>query len=379
MRVLTLKEYIYKFLTYLEIEKNRSLATVRNYEFYLTRFASWAHERGIDHPCIIDLENITQYRLWLNRFGRGEGAYNHAPLKKSTQNYHLIALRAFFKYLSKIDVEVLAPEKIELGKMPERDISFIEGSELERFLNAPIASISKQEDVFRVNQRNNPRIVRGAADYRNTMESKVDFKQDSAFLPNLIALRDKAILETSFSTGLRVSELVSLKIEQVDLKDPPASAFCPRRQGADGRAGMSSAQELTVRGKGSKARIVFLSNQALHWIKKYLAVRNDVSPYIFTNHDKGSSKRDKVLEPLTPRSVQRIVKKYAKLAGITKKVSPHTLRHSFAANLLANEADIRSVQIMLGHSSITTTQIYTHITDKHLRETFVKHHKRGGK
>ncbi|MFH1030830.1 MAG: tyrosine-type recombinase/integrase [bacterium] len=304
----TLKNYISKFLTYLEIEKNRSLATVRNYEFYLARFASWMEERGIDNTGKIDLENMTQYKLWLNRFERGE-AYNYAPLKKSTQNYHLIALRAFFKYLSKIGVKVLAPEKIELIKMQEREIIFIEGNELDSFLNAPL----------------------GCADGRDT-----NGEQEST----LISLRDKAILETLFSTGLRVSELINLRIEQVDLKD------------------MGSAQELTVRGKGSKVRIVFLSNQTLYWIKKYLELRNDASLYVFVSHDKGSQKRDNILEPITARTVQRIVKKYASIAGIEKRVSPHTLRHSFAKNLLANEADIRLVQTILGHSSITNTQIY---------------------
>lgn len=318
-----MKKYIDKFLTYLEVEKNRSLATVRNYDFYLSRFAEWAAKQGIGDPKDIILEGVTKYRLWLNRFEDEKGV----PLKKNTQNYHLIALRAFLKYLAKIDVKTLAPEKIELGKMPERDITFIEGKELERFLNAPI--------INNVNGIN--------------IESNV---------ANVIELRDKAVLETLFSTGLRVSELTSLKIEQIDLQDK------------------KDAQELTVRGKGSKVRIVFLSNQALYWIKKYLEARkNDVSPFLFVSHDKAKEGRE-MLEPLTPRSIQRIVKKYAKLAGITKKVSPHTLRHSFATNLLTNEADIRSVQTMLGHSSITTTQIYTHITDKHLRETFLKHHKR---
>ncbi|MFH0854262.1 MAG: tyrosine-type recombinase/integrase [bacterium] len=333
-----IKNFIYKFLAYLEIEKNRSLATVKNYKFYLFRFSNWATDRHIDNPEKIILEDITEYRLWLNRLKDAKGK----TLKKSTQNYHLIALRAFFKYLSKIDVKILAPEKIELGKMQERDISFIEGPELERFLNAPLTSSNvpsfKEEEKQIIPQ---------------SPHQKIDAKE-----LNLIALRDKAILETLFSTGLRVSELVNLKIEQVDLKD------------------MSSAQELTVRGKGSKVRIVFLSNQALYWIKKYLTLRYNISPYIFASHDQGSKKRKNILEPLTARTVQRIVKKYAKIAGITKKISPHTLRHSFATNLLANEADIRSVQTMLGHSSITTTQIYTHITDKHLREAFIKHHKR---
>ncbi len=326
----TLQKYITKFLTYLEIEKNRSLATVKNYEFYLKRFANWAGEHNIDDPSEIKLEDVTQYRLWLNRLETEKGE----TLKKSTQNYHLISLRTFLKYLAKIDVKTLASEKIELGQMSERDITFIEGAELERFLNAPLTSSQSSS--------------KGG-------EEKIVANEDGN---NLIALRDKAILETLFSTGLRVSELVNLKIEQIDLKD------------------QSKAQELTVRGKGRKVRIVFLSNQAKYWIKKYLDIRRDVSPFLFSSHDRAKDKRDENLEPLTPRTIQRIVKKYAKVAGITKQISPHTLRHSFATDLLANDADIRSVQTMLGHSSITTTQIYTHITDKHLREAFVKYHNR---
>ena len=167
-------------------------------------------------------------------------------------------------------------------------------------------------------------------------------------------LRDKAILETLFSTGLRVSELASLKREQV----------------------RADKEELTVRGKGSKPRAVFLSNQARYWIKKYLDARDDVSPFLFVSHDRASGKRDSILEGLTPRSVERLVIKWAKAAGITKEITPHTLRHSFATDLLANGADLRSVQELLGHSSVTTTQIYTHVTNKHLREVYEAFHGR---
>lgn len=307
-----LKKLITKFLTYLEIEKNRSIATIKNYDFYLLRFSLWALNNNINKAEEITLEDVTKYRLWLNRFKDKR----EKSLKKNTQNYHLIALRAFLKYLAKIDIKILAPEKIELAKMPERDVSFIEGKDLENFLNAPLSQVEQE---------------------------------------NIITFRDKAILETLFSTGLRVSELVGLKNEQINFKNK------------------NDIQEITIRGKGSKVRIVFLSNQAKYWIKKYFDLRTDVLPYLFVSHDKAANRRDKIC-PLTQRSVQRIVKKYAKIAGITKKISPHTLRHSFATDLLANDADIRSVQAMLGHSSITTTQIYTHITDKHLRETFLKHH-----
>jgi len=297
------------FLDYLEIEKGRAAKTVENYKFYLKRFFVWAN---INDPGKISQDMVRNFRLWLNRQKDTAGQ----PLKKNTQNYHLIALRAFLKYLAKRDIKTLAPEKIELAKMPDRQIEFLEGTDLENFLTAP-----------------------------ETIDQ-----------PEIIKLRDKAILETLFSTGLRVSELAGLKKDDINLNK----------------------DEFTVRGKGSKLRVVFLSNQAKHWIKKYLEARKDMSEYLFTNHDKAGKKRNKVKEDkgLTPRSVQRIVQKYAKIAGITKKITPHVLRHSYATDLLSNGADIRSVQTMLGHSSITTTQIYTHITDKQLREVYKNFHGR---
>ncbi len=297
------------FLDYLEIEKGRAPKTVENYKFYLKRFFVWAN---INDPAKISQDIVRNFRLWLNRQKDQAGQ----PLKKNTQNYHLIALRAFLKYLAKRDIKTLAPEKIELAKMPDRQIEFLEGTDLENFLTAP---------------------------------EKID-------QPEIIKLRDKSILETLFSTGLRVSELASLKKDDINLNK----------------------DEFTVRGKGSKLRVVFLSNQAKYWIKKYLEARKDMSEYLFTNHDKAGKKRNKEKEDksLTPRSVQRIVQKYAKIAGITKKITPHVLRHSYATDLLSNGADIRSVQTMLGHSSITTTQIYTHITDKQLREVYKNFHGR---
>jgi site-specific recombinase XerD len=304
-----LEQLTKEFLEYLEIEKGRSQKTVENYQFYLKRFFSWAK---IKEPNQIEQDLVRNYRLWLNRLKDQAGQ----PLKKNTQNYHLIALRTFLKYLAKRDIKTLAPEKIELAKMPDRQIEFLEGSDLENFLEGP----------FKIEQ------------------------------PEIIKFRDKAILETLFSTGLRVSELANLKKGDINLNK----------------------EEFTVRGKGSKLRVVFLSNQAKHWLKKYLDVRKDMSGYLFTNHDKASLKRSKNKDDkgLTPRSVQRIVEKYAKIAGITKKITPHVLRHSFATDLLQNGADIRSVQAMLGHSSITTTQIYTPITDKQLREVYKNFHGR---
>lgn len=298
-----LNNLITQFLEYLEIEKNRSAKTILNYKFYLKRFMSWA---GNVSAAGITQEKIRQYRLWLNRF-RNE---NGRELKKNTQNYHLIAMRAFLKYLAKRDIKTLSAEKIELGKMPERIVDFLEGSDLERILEAPTLADS----------------------------------------PEIIKKRDKAIIETLFSTGLRVSELSNLKKEQVNLKK----------------------DEFTVRGKGDKPRVVFLSNQAKFWVKQYLEARQDVSPFLFVSHDRAHESE----AALTPRSVERLVKKYSKCAGITKKVTPHTMRHSYATDLLINGADIRSVQAMLGHSSITTTQIYTHITNQQLRDVHKSFHSR---
>lgn len=307
-----LSQLINEFLEHLEIERNRSRKTIRNYRFYLERFSAWAKN---PRPEQVSLEMTRQYRLYLNRLNDRFGA----PLKKNTQNYHLIALRAFLKYLAKRDIKTMSAEKIELGKMPDRIVDFLEGSDLERLLEAPMQEKNKETGKTPLNN-----------------------------------LRDKAILETLFSTGLRVSELASLKREQIK----------------------EDHEELTVRGKGAKPRTVFISNQARYWIKKYLEQRTDVSPFLFVSHDPASAKRDSVAEGLTPRSVQRMVEKWAKVAGITKEITPHVLRHSFATDLLQNGADIRSVQEMLGHSSITTTQIYTHITNKHLREVYDSFHGR---
>ncbi|MEK9130360.1 MAG: site-specific tyrosine recombinase/integron integrase [Patescibacteria group bacterium] len=309
----SLKQLINDFLEYLEIERNRSQKTIRNYQFYLKRFLNWAKEPELKK---IDLELIRQYRLWLNRFQDSKGKM----LKKDTQNYHLIALRSFLKYLARRDIETLSPEKIELAKISERSVEFLEGSDLEKFLQAPM----------------------------EIQKSKCKIQDKEEF--DIIQLRDKAILELLFSTGLRVSELSKLTREQINLEK----------------------DEFTTRGKGEKLRIIFLSPQAKHWLKKYLDVRNDMEPALFIRQDKFL--KNKQINNLTSRSIQRIVNKYAKVAGITKKVTPHTIRHSFATDLLATGADIRSVQALLGHSSITTTQIYTHVTDKHLKEIYKTFH-----
>jgi site-specific recombinase XerD len=304
-----MKKETKKFLEYLEIEKGLSLTTVKNYRFYLERFAGFASETGITSPAKITKELVHRYRLWLNRHQSAKGE----SLKKNTQNYHLIALRGFLKYLVKADIKSLEPEKVELAKQQPRQVDFLEGSDLERILEAPL---------------------------------KIE-------LPEIIRKRDKAVLELFFSTGLRVSELCKLKIENINLKK----------------------DEFTVRGKGSKLRVVFLSETAKKWLKEYSEARHDLNPYLFISHDKAASGRKKE-EGLTPRSIQRLVQKYAKVAGITKQVTPHTMRHSYATDLLMNGADIRSVQAMLGHSSITTTQVYTHITDQQLRDIHKAFHGR---
>ncbi|MBN2585616.1 tyrosine-type recombinase/integrase [Patescibacteria group bacterium] len=308
-RMSKLEDLIDDFLDYTEIEKHRSGKTRDNYAHYLGRFAEFtAGETRKDiSPAQINLPLIRKYRLWLNRFSDEAGN----PLKPITQNYHIIALRAFLKFLAKQDIKTLTAEKIELGKTSERHIDFLSPEELEQIFAAV------------------------------PLDDKIE------------NLRDLTILITLFSTGLRVSELTNLKRKDIDLKRG----------------------EFMVRGKGDKPRVVFLSADAKDLLDKYFTKRTDNAEAAFVAH-KGPSKHT----ALTPRSVQRIVEKYTKAAGIVKKVTPHVLRHSFATDLLINGADIRSVQTMLGHSSITTTQIYTHLTNPHLKEihrTF--HNKRGRK
>ena len=292
-----------EFLEYLEIEKGSSLKTVENYERYLTRFFEFGK---ISNPKNITDENIREFRLFLNRqSGVKTKGQISATMKKNTQNYYLIALRVFLKYLMKRGITAISPERIELAKIKERSLDLITTDELGRLLAGPNGS-----------------------DLKN--------------------LRDKAILELFFSTGLRVSELASLNSD-LDL----------------------SKDEFSIRGKGEKVRVVFLSDSAKNAIRGYLKNRKDMEEAMFTQvstiNKKGASR-------LTPRSIERIVKQYAIKAGISKKVTPHIIRHSFATDLLQNGADIRSVQMMLGHANIATTQIYTHVTDKQLREVHKKFH-----
>ncbi|MFA7252360.1 MAG: site-specific tyrosine recombinase/integron integrase [Candidatus Paceibacterota bacterium] len=294
-----LKELKTQFLEYLEIEKGRAIKTVDRYNRYLSFFFKQAE---ITNPKDITNEKIREFRLWLNR----------RNLNKKTQNYYLIALRVFLKFLARRGVVSLPADNIELAKVGERSIDLISLKELRRLLDAP-------------NQEQNP-------------ERRA---------------RDKAILELLFSTGLRVSELCSLNTD-LDL----------------------NLDEFSIRGKGGRVRVVFLSDEAKKIIKEYLALRQDLSEALFVTIDKTrlGQKVSGKAKGLTSRSVERIVKRYATIAGITKKVTPHVIRHVFATDLLSNGADIRSVQTMLGHSSIITTQIYTHVTDKHLRETHKKFH-----
>lgn len=289
-----------QFLEYLEIEKNRSPKTIENYARYLARFFEFAEIKTEED---LTEETIRKFRIWLAR----QKTENGGELKKQTQNYYVIAVRQFLRYLAKRGVKTVPAEKIELGKQPAREIEFLDEAELKRLL-------------------------------------------DSADGNSLEEPRDKAILEILFSTGLRVSELCSLNRDSINLENG----------------------EFTVRGKGDKIRPVFLSDSAKETVKNYLAKRNDISEALFVRQRKSNGDEDDLR--LTPRSMQRIIKKRAAEAGISKKVTPHQLRHQFATDLLRNGADLRSVQMMLGHSNISTTQIYTHFTDKQLKDIHKKYH-----
>ncbi|NTV44347.1 MAG: tyrosine-type recombinase/integrase [Candidatus Yonathbacteria bacterium] len=285
-------EQVTRFLEYVEIERGRSLKTVANYDRYLRRFVSYS---GVKHPEDITDEEVRRFRLWLNKQPSIEGT-----LKKKTQNYYLIALRSFLKYLAKQGITSLAPERIELASVGARDLDLISSEELERLLSAPGGE-------------------------------------------GLKSLRDRAILELFFSTGLRVSELAGLSRDLDIDKD-----------------------EFSVRGKGEKIRVVFVSPSAREAVKSYLKERKDMDDALFIQIGPRAKHADEMR--LTSRSIERIVKQYAIKAGISRKVTPHVIRHSFATDLLRNGADLRSVQAMLGHANIQTTQVYTHVTDKQLRE-----------
>lgn len=321
----------FSFLEYVEIEKGRSLLTIRNYDHYINRFFKFLDENKYR---IIDDKVMREYRLFLNRLPSGTKKSSKNKLSetldKKTQNYHLIALRAFLKYCRKKGVLVYDPEKIELAKTSQRELDLISEKDLENLLNAP-------QEFYKVRAGK----VKG---------KNVEGLRKSLFL---VALRDKAILETFFSTGLRVSELCSLDRDE-DL----------------------SHSEISIRGKGGKIRVVFLSGAAIDAIKKFLKERVDVDDAMFIDLSFTSTGRIKSGKDLrlTPRSIERTIKKYAEFVGISKKCTPHVLRHSFATDLLRNGADLRTVQMMLGHASISTTQIYTNVTNKFLKDQFEKFH-----
>ncbi len=306
-----LKDLKTDFLQYTEIEKGRSLNTVRNYDQYLSRFLDYTK---IKDPKDITDNKVRDFRIWLNRQeAKKEKGMAPTTLKKRTQNYYLIALRAFLKYLARQGINSLAPDRIELAKVPERSLDLITIEELERLLKAPDTT-------------------------------------------TLRGLRDKAILELLFSTGLRISELCSLP-RDINLK----------------------LDEMSVRGKGEKVRVVFISDDAKTAVKNYLDKRDDMDDALFVQilgkgNEKLAQKRDSLR--ITPRSVERIIKQYAIKCGISKKVTPHVIRHSFATDLLRNGADLRSVQMLLGHANINTTQIYTHVTDSELKKIHKKFHRK---
>ena len=308
---MTLEQLKRQYLEHLEIEKGRSLKTVANYDRYLSRFFDFSK---LNDPKDITDDVLREYRLWLNRQESREVINGRKEnLKKNTQNYYLIALRSFLKYMIKRGIKTLPPERIELAKIGERSLDLITPEELDRLIGAP-----------------------------DTNELK--------------GLRDRAILELLFSTGLRVSELCSLP-RDISLKS----------------------DEFSIRGKGEKIRVVFLSAEAKTAIKNYLNKRKDMDDALFVRIPPYNLQPTTYNLRLTPRSIERIVKHYAIKAGISKKVTPHIIRHCFATDLLSNGADIRSVQALLGHSNITTTQIYTHITDKQLRDVHKNFHSKGRK
>lgn len=299
-----LSDAIVDFLEYLEVEQNRSQKTISNYHLYLMRLVEFADDVDINK---IDNELVRKWRLWLNRYEDEQGK----EISKTTQNYHLIALRSFLRYLAKRDITSLSADKIELAKVRRKQVTFLSPNELKRLFEQPDTN-------------------------------------------TLTGLRDRAILELLFSSGLRISELVNLNKDHINLKR----------------------KEFMVRGKGQKDRPVFIDDLAAHWVSEYLSKRTDnIQPLFIRYSGSQDMTNDGEYMRLTARSIQRFISNYARKAGITKQVSPHTLRHSFATDLLMNGADIRSVQSMLGHSNIATTQIYTHITDPHLKEMHQKFHR----
>lgn len=303
-----LNDQINNFLEYCDIDRNLSPGTLKMYKYYLYTFTQWLEKNFKKNVFVSDLsiELIRKYRLYLSHYVNP----TKGPLKRNTQTYFLIAIRAFLRHLGRSGVEAISAEQIELGKTRDRSVKFLNEEQLRRLLNAPA-------------------------------------------IDDLIGLRNKVILEFLFSTGLRVSEMVKLNRDNLNL----------------------NTREFSVIGKGGKARIVFFSERAVYWLKKYLGQRNDKYSPLFIRH-KGktiiSANGDKMR--LTVRSIEIIVDHYAKKAGIPMRIGPHVLRHTFATDLLSRGADLRSVQELLGHLNVATTQIYTHLTNPQLKQTYEKYH-----
>ena len=300
-----ISEALTDFLEHLEVEGGRSPKTIANYQLYLERFIDFAGDITVDK---ITSEVIRKYRLWLNRY---KNEITHEDLSLITQSYHLIALRGFLTYLSRRDIASLAADKIILPKTVRKQVTFLQYDEVVRMIN------------------------------RIPTDTEA-------------GLRDRAIVELLFSSGLRVSELVNLNRDHINL----------------------SRREFMVRGKGQKDRPVFISKSAAEHVSSYLDARTDSLPALFLSYSRRNAAPNLSgdYRRLSARSIQRMISQYARLAGITKHVSPHTMRHSFATDLLMNGADLRSVQSLLGHSNISTTQVYTHVTDQHLKDIHERFH-----
>lgn len=305
---MTVSRAVREFLRHLSVSRGLATNTIRNYRIYLSVFEKWASSQKIIKIERLGLEEIFEFQLFLREVKEGQRS-------AKTTNSYLIALRCLLRYLLSRAVEVVAPDQVGLAKTSERVVEFLEPSEVDQLLDS----------------LNRP-------DNRENQSAKAGLDQR----------RDRALIAILFSSGLRLHELIGLKRAQISLKKG----------------------EATVVGKGGRARLVFLSPEALESIVKYLRFRADGNPYLLIRHDQTSSKR-----PLSMRTVQRILKRRASEAGLTKRVTPHRLRHSFATDLLRNGADLRSVQALLGHASINTTQIYTHVTDQSLKNTYRRFHR----